>query len=90
MRERDDSGYEQFEIYLETIEQELRPVSCEQRRRSRPLWCRFPLRVDINLSQRLSIATRGMRLTLCASRRRQWAYSTGQVPSHTFLLIGRV
>ena len=34
MMERDDSGYEQFEIYLETIEQELRPVSCEQRRRS--------------------------------------------------------
>ena len=31
MRERNDSRYEQFEISPETIEQELRPVVCEQR-----------------------------------------------------------
>ena len=28
-------------------------------------------------------------VTLCTSTQCQWAYSTGQVPSHTFLLIGR-
>ena len=31
MRERNDSRYDQFEISPETIEQELRPVDCEQR-----------------------------------------------------------
>ena len=31
MRERNDCRYEQLEISTEMIEQELRPVDCEQR-----------------------------------------------------------
>ena len=31
VRGRNESRYEQFEIYPESIEQELRPVVCEQR-----------------------------------------------------------
>ena len=35
MRERNESRYEQFEISSETIEQELRPIDCEQRQTDR-------------------------------------------------------
>ena len=35
MRERNDRRYEQFEISAEKIEQELRPVVCEQRQTDR-------------------------------------------------------